>query len=819
MREVEARIWPSLWALVRRGELEFHGEALSLGLYRPGPSEGSTGSGEEASSIDIGVGASLFPRRLTSLSLAFEHAEARYGDSVIQAAGFLAGVSGGGRSPSSVGDGRGEPGLMRLQASSLRAVGSRAVFTASDMVGKFHVVGSADDAGAAGVHMGVPTSCRAIDNDFTVSALRMLDRVRDIGVDFVEGSIRDGVAEWRGGHLSVPGEVLVLASETGGRSAQSKDTAAGATGAARTALLGQACKARTLDQDNTAAVCLARSRSWAALSAVGVGAHLYDAALKGLVDEALRLTLSGTAGFDSCSGQVDVDAAVSVSETRVAHTRLGAAPLTMPAVRVLVDGAFGLVGEGVEKTSGNDAPGGLRYGSNEEALPNHKRQQGQDARTGVTDADDGDRSRVASASPGLGGWTGKSSGVVELGRSRLPFGFELDEDGNLVAGLGPLNCQEVLRSVPVSWLGVAASLDWQGDLELEARLASGANKWPVRIAIDRRQVCRPLGRGVAEALQAAHYQRPFVHTLRQDFYADGKVRLGPGSGEHWSLAAMSGPWVASVLAHEDAAFFRHGGISISAIEEAFRKNAEAERIRFGGSTLTMQLAKNLFLPFERTLLRKFQEWLLTTWIESAWRKEEVLELYLNIIELGPHLFGSRAAAHHYFRKTPAQLTWAESALLALALPSPRTYGPRLESDTLDDGYTRGAQRFLSTLAERNIMTAAEYAAALTELDRFASGQRTPSWSPMQVDAYNDSTHAPAPDSETSGQGREDLSSTDERLGAYVADTTAQAPALFMQDTRLQCRFGALPASRCRARQVAEEARPAASDELTQGPVP
>ena len=137
----------------------------------------------------------------------------------------------------------------------------------------------------------------------------------------------------------------------------------------------------------------------------------------------------------------------------------------------------------------------------------------------------------------------------------------------------------------------------------------------------------------------------------------------------------------AVLASEDDGFIHHDGVEWSAIEKARARNAKAEarataqrppKIR-GGSTITQQLAKNLLLSGERTLLRKGQELVLTYALEHMLTKRRILEIYLTSVEWGEGVFGAEAAAQHYFRKSAAQLTAWEAARLAVMLPRPRHF--------------------------------------------------------------------------------------------------------------------------------------------------
>ncbi|RZL33624.1 MAG: monofunctional biosynthetic peptidoglycan transglycosylase [Rubrivivax sp.] len=139
----------------------------------------------------------------------------------------------------------------------------------------------------------------------------------------------------------------------------------------------------------------------------------------------------------------------------------------------------------------------------------------------------------------------------------------------------------------------------------------------------------------------------------------------------------------AVIASEDDGFAQHGGVDWDALKGAWKKNEKAQaraeaRGRgvakvIGGSTITQQLAKNLFLSGERTLLRKGQELVLTLMLEGLLSKQRILEIYLNSVEWGEGLFGAQAAARHYFRMDAARLGSFEAARLAVMLPAPKRF--------------------------------------------------------------------------------------------------------------------------------------------------
>jgi len=141
------------------------------------------------------------------------------------------------------------------------------------------------------------------------------------------------------------------------------------------------------------------------------------------------------------------------------------------------------------------------------------------------------------------------------------------------------------------------------------------------------------------------------------------------------LENISSSFVRAVVAVEDGGFYRHAGIDWNALENAYKRNLRSGRVRFGGSTITMQLAKNLYLSNDRSYLRKVKEAILTFRLEKQLSKKRILELYLNIIELGDGIFGAEAAARHYFRKPASRLTRDEAIKLAAIISSPIKHSP------------------------------------------------------------------------------------------------------------------------------------------------
>ena len=148
---------------------------------------------------------------------------------------------------------------------------------------------------------------------------------------------------------------------------------------------------------------------------------------------------------------------------------------------------------------------------------------------------------------------------------------------------------------------------------------------------------------------------------------------GEGLSYRWrSLDEISPRLVEAVIASEDSTFCAHRGFDMKAIERALKSNEKGGRIR-GGSTISQQTAKNVFLWPGRDWVRKGLEAGYTVLIETVWGKRRIVEVYLNVAEWAPGVYGAEAAAQHWFGKSASDLTAREAARLAAILPSPRRY--------------------------------------------------------------------------------------------------------------------------------------------------
>lgn len=142
------------------------------------------------------------------------------------------------------------------------------------------------------------------------------------------------------------------------------------------------------------------------------------------------------------------------------------------------------------------------------------------------------------------------------------------------------------------------------------------------------------------------------------------------------LSEISPQIVRAILLSEDDLFFEHHGFNWQELERSLKQNYKQKRFARGGSTITQQLARNLFLSKDKSIIRKVREWILTYKLESLLTKKRILELYLNFAEFGPSIYGIDAATRYHFGTTPKHVTSNQAAILAATLPNPKFYGKK-----------------------------------------------------------------------------------------------------------------------------------------------
>lgn len=254
----------------------------------------------------------------------------------------------------------------------------------------------------------------------------------------------------------------------------------------------------------------------------------------------------------------------------------------------------------------------------------------------------------------------------DISFARTKDRLQLHADALIDAG----SCADMFEALPqgaaplLSGAHMSGDFRWQGGIDLDTdNLTATKANWNMR------NRCR-----FSDVPVDAHPEQFRTQfSLNVPDY-DGQpleLRTGPGS-LHWTPLQEMSPYMESaVLTTEDGGFYNHHGFDSGAIEGAIKSNMESGKFTRGASTISMQLAKNLYLERDKYIARKIQEALLTMLLEQELTKREILELYLNVIEYGPGVYGIRKAAKHYFNSSPGELSVAQCFFLASILPKPK----------------------------------------------------------------------------------------------------------------------------------------------------
>jgi monofunctional glycosyltransferase len=248
-----------------------------------------------------------------------------------------------------------------------------------------------------------------------------------------------------------------------------------------------------------------------------------------------------------------------------------------------------------------------------------------------------------------------------------------------VAGLAKVNPRSTAfieaRSREAARLGAPGAGGWnEGARQLERGSASTSPLRSAPVAGGWNEAARLLERGPYDPLQLKAMGTP-ISPRRTPGELDAKGRHGKQFWIWVPLSRISRELQRAVVVAEDATFYHHHGFDWEGIRGAATRNWDRGELRRGGSTITQQLAKNLYLSPEKNLLRKIHEATITRALEERLTKKRILELYLNVVEWGKGIYGAEAAAQHHFGKSAQDLGPEEAALLAAVLPSPRRYDP------------------------------------------------------------------------------------------------------------------------------------------------
>jgi len=273
--------------------------------------------------------------------------------------------------------------------------------------------------------------------------------------------------------------------------------------------------------------------------------------------------------------------------------------------------------------------------------------------------------------------------------------------------------QDILDGLPEQLIPVIKGTQVRGNLNLRAKLV-----------LDTKEIRRSHLEVAGDVADFAPVSVPprcdvrrikdpqYKHLARKQGLLQKTIVLDPATNDFVPLGSISPYLTGAVRTCEDGAFFSHHGFLLNHINESIQRNLRDRRFVRGASTITMQLVKNLFLSEEKTIGRKLQEGMLTWWIEREVSKERMFEVYLNIIEWGPKIYGIGPAARHYFHVHPSKLGPLQSAFLASIIANPVRYYYMKSRGAIGDGWRSTLAFVMSKMRDRGTITEEEYQTAL-----------------------------------------------------------------------------------------------------------
>ncbi len=271
---------------------------------------------------------------------------------------------------------------------------------------------------------------------------------------------------------------------------------------------------------------------------------------------------------------------------------------------------------------------------------------------------------------------------------------------DLTASAKDLPLQDFLDSIPDDFIPVLADARVDGRMDFDLGLHVDLNNAKATRIEPKVEIRDFL---MAQAPQNADVRKlhgPFLHTARKKGEVVKSFMVGPENPDFVSFNNLGPVLIGAVLTCEDGRFFRHGGFVLKHIRDSIKDDIKREGFVRGASTVSMQTAKNLFLDHNKTASRKFQEMLLTWWIEKEIPKKRILEIYMNIIEWGPGLYGIGPAAHHYFGKEPANLSPLQCAFLGSIIKNPVYYHNYYTRGYVSHGWSTMLAFILRKMVER-----------------------------------------------------------------------------------------------------------------------
>ena len=306
---------------------------------------------------------------------------------------------------------------------------------------------------------------------------------------------------------------------------------------------------------------------------------------------------------------------------------------------------------------------------------------------------------------------------LRVGQARVEIGADIQRSGHETRAKVDLNvplaaCGDLVESLPSGLAPLASQVKLDGTVALQAGISFDTEhpqradaKWELSNS------CRV--RGASPLVSPERFREPFILEVPDANGAMTERAFGPGTPNWVPYADMTPQLTNAILVCEDGRFFYHHGFDSQAIRSSIRENLLRGRFIRGGSTVTMQLAKNLYLRREKTFSRKLQEAALTLLLEQSFSKNEIMELYWNVVELGPGIYGVGEASKFYFGTAPAALTPAQAFYLGSILPNPKAlhFSP---GGNVSPGWLSQVRKLMGIAHARHYLTDEELRVSLEE---------------------------------------------------------------------------------------------------------
>jgi hypothetical protein len=275
----------------------------------------------------------------------------------------------------------------------------------------------------------------------------------------------------------------------------------------------------------------------------------------------------------------------------------------------------------------------------------------------------------------------------------------------------PIECQRALNAIPVEMVPAMAGYKMKGTFDTDVHVDIDWND------LDATQLDGRIGIKHCKVVDEPddspkRLEDEFEHSVEVEEGEWISFDVGSSNDEFVPLDQISPYLIKSIMSTEDSAFYQHHGFITSEFRTALVNNLKAGRFVQGASSITMQMVKNVLLYRDKTLARKLQELFLTWHVENTLTKDRILEIYLNVIEYGPGLYGIGPAAYHFFGKKPKDLTPVEAAFFSTILPSPKERYKQYCAGTLTKWTTGKIERILQIMLKRDRLTQSEYDTAI-----------------------------------------------------------------------------------------------------------